>query len=99
MDILLIQIHYKSFKISQSMCIMMIHESYWLTVDAFTDKPFSGNPAAVMLLQDDIHDSIKQKIAAEMNISETAFVTKLSADDSFTESDRYLNILQRNGKQ
>ena len=69
---------------------MIIHESSH-TVDAFTDKPFSGNPAAVMLLQDDIHDSIKQKIAAEMNISETAFVTKLSADDNFTDSDRYFN--------
>jgi len=46
------------------------------TVDAFTSFPFSGNPAAVCLLEDDIPDSSKQKIAAEMNISETAFVTK-----------------------
>ena len=33
------------------------------TVDAFTDKAFSGNPAAVMLLEDDISDAMKQKIA------------------------------------
>jgi predicted PhzF superfamily epimerase YddE/YHI9 len=35
----------------------------------------SGNPAAVCLLEDDIPDQLKQQIAAEMNISETAFLT------------------------
>ncbi len=60
------------------------------TVDAFTNCAFSGNPAAVMLLEDDITDEMKQKIAREMNISETAFVTKLSADDDFKTSDRYI---------
>jgi Phenazine biosynthesis-like protein len=40
----------------------------------------SGNPAAVCLLDDDISDSLKQQIAAEMNISETAFLTKLEGD-------------------
>jgi hypothetical protein len=35
----------------------------------------SGNPAAVCLLEDDISDQLKQQIAAEMNISETAFLT------------------------
>ncbi|MBK8549707.1 MAG: PhzF family phenazine biosynthesis protein [Ignavibacteria bacterium] len=48
------------------------------TVDAFTDKMFSGNPAGVCLLQNDLDDSILQKIAAEMNLSETAFVKKLN---------------------
>ena len=33
-----------------------------------------GNPAAVCLLDSDIGDDLKQKIAAEMNLSETAFV-------------------------
>ena len=33
-----------------------------------------GNPAAVCLLEKDISDTTKQKIAAEMNLSETAFV-------------------------
>jgi len=46
------------------------------TVDAFTSKPFSGNPAAVCLLEEDLPDDLKQNIAAEMNISETCFVTK-----------------------
>eukprot|EP00884_Botryococcus_braunii_P018891 jgi/Botrbrau1/5686/Bobra.0071s0022.2 len=43
-------------------------------VDAFTTTAFSGNPAAVCLLQDDLDDAVRQKIAAEMNLSETAFV-------------------------
>ena len=40
-----------------------------------------GNPAAVCLLEKDIPDSTKQKIATEMNLSETAFVVpaKLSS--------------------
>ncbi len=43
-------------------------------VDAFTDKPFSGNPAAVVLL-DQPHDAgWMQSVAREMNLSETAFV-------------------------
>ena len=45
-------------------------------VDAFTDKPFSGNPAAVCILQEFKSDEVLQKIAAEMNLSETAFVRK-----------------------
>ncbi len=48
------------------------------TVDAFTDKMFSGNPAAVCLLENDLDDKVMQSIAAEMNLSETAFVKKLS---------------------
>eukprot|EP00092_Neocalanus_flemingeri_P045747 GFUD01051268.1.p1 GENE.GFUD01051268.1~~GFUD01051268.1.p1 ORF type:complete len:184 (+),score=43.67 GFUD01051268.1:71-622(+) len=46
------------------------------TVDAFTSRPFSGNPAAVCLLEENIPDTLKQSIAAEMNLSETCFVTK-----------------------
>jgi PhzF family phenazine biosynthesis protein len=44
------------------------------TVDAFTDKPFSGNPAAVCILDNPLDESIMQKIAFEMNLSETAFL-------------------------
>lgn len=47
---------------------------FW-QVDAFTDKPFTGNPAAVFILKEDFSDELKQKIAREMNLSETAFVT------------------------
>lgn len=43
-------------------------------VDAFTDKPFTGNPAAVCLLDDKHPDEWMQALAAEMNLSETAFV-------------------------
>ena len=56
------------------------------TVDAFTSSPFTGNPAAVCLLEDDISDHLKQKIAAEMNISETAFVTKAEGSQFSSES-------------
>ena len=47
------------------------------TVDAFTDKLFSGNPAAVCFPDKDLEDSVLQNIAAEMNLSETAFVKKI----------------------
>lgn len=44
------------------------------TVDAFTDSPFRGNPAAVCLLKDSADESWMQNVAREMNLSETAFV-------------------------
>jgi len=46
-------------------------------VDAFTNKAFCGNPAAVIVLPSDHRypDSILQSIALEFNLSETAFVT------------------------
>jgi predicted PhzF superfamily epimerase YddE/YHI9 len=50
-------------------------------VDAFTDKPFAGNPAAVCLLTEDRPDSWQQSVAAEMNLAETAFV--ISRDGGF----------------
>jgi len=59
------------------------------TVDAFTSKPFTGNPAAVCLLEDDIADELKQQIAKEMNISETAFVTKQKQCDKFSTSSSF----------
>src|SRR5437763_14184356 len=43
-------------------------------VDAFTDRPFAGNPAAVCLLDAPGVDARLQDIAAEMNLSETAFL-------------------------
>ncbi len=46
-------------------------------VDAFTNEPFLGNPAAVCLLQYPYEDKILQSIAAEMNLSETAFLRNL----------------------
>ncbi|MFO8175755.1 MAG: PhzF family phenazine biosynthesis protein [Gemmatimonadota bacterium] len=43
-------------------------------VDAFTDTVFSGNPAAVCLLETPLSPETMQAIAAEKNLSETAFV-------------------------
>jgi len=43
-------------------------------VDAFTDKPFKGNPAGVMLCDRIISTDLMQNIAMELNLSETAFV-------------------------
>jgi PhzF family phenazine biosynthesis protein len=43
-------------------------------IDAFADQPFAGNPAAVMPLSDWLDDATLQAIAAENNLSETAFI-------------------------
>ncbi|SHE33238.1 phenazine biosynthesis protein PhzF family [Seinonella peptonophila] len=43
-------------------------------VDAFTDKPFQGNPAAVCILTAPKEDQWLQNVAMEMNLSETAFL-------------------------
>ncbi|NIW23227.1 MAG: PhzF family phenazine biosynthesis isomerase, partial [Gammaproteobacteria bacterium] len=45
-----------------------------LQIDAFTDRPFTGNPAAVCLLEESRDADWMQAVAAEMNLSETAFV-------------------------
>lgn len=45
-----------------------------LQIDAFTDRPFGGNPAAVALLDEPADAGWMQSVAAEMNLSETAFV-------------------------
>ena len=43
-------------------------------VDAFTSKPFAGNPAGVCLLPSPRDDAWMQNVAAEMNLAETAFL-------------------------
>jgi PhzF family phenazine biosynthesis protein len=43
-------------------------------VDAFTAKPFSGNPAAVCVLPDPADEKWMANVAMEMNLSETAFL-------------------------
>ena len=45
-----------------------------IQVDAFTDRPFAGNPAAVCVTDEPLEEGLMQAIAAEMNLSETAFV-------------------------
>ena len=51
-------------------------------VDAFAEKPFTGNPAAVMPLNEWLPDEVMQAIAAENNLSETAFTVPSEGDDS-----------------
>jgi PhzF family phenazine biosynthesis protein len=43
-------------------------------VDAFTDSPFAGNPAAVCLLEEPRDETWMQHVAQEMNLAETAFL-------------------------
>jgi PhzF family phenazine biosynthesis protein len=52
-----------------------------LHVDAFTSHPFRGNPAAVCLLDKEQDERWMQNVAAEMNLSETAFL--MPRDDGF----------------
>lgn len=50
-------------------------------VDAFTNKPFAGNPAAVCVTSEPCESSWMQSVAREMNLSETAFVRQ--CEDGF----------------
>lgn len=52
-------------------------------VDAFTDKPFGGNPAGVVLLDSDAFpkDDLMLSIASELRYSETAFIRRHSAQE------------------
>ncbi|CAJ1969235.1 unnamed protein product [Sphenostylis stenocarpa] len=56
-------------------------------VDAFTDSVFKGNPAAVCLLEEERDKKWFQAVAAEFNLSVTAYITP------FTESNHNLNSL------
>ena len=47
-----------------------------LQIDAFADRPFAGNPAAVCLLDAPADAAWMQAVACEMNLSETAFVLR-----------------------
>lgn len=50
-------------------------------IDAFADAPFTGNPAAVMPLGAWLDDATLLAIAAENNLSETAFIVPAKGDD------------------
>ena len=45
-------------------------------VDAFSDRPFAGNPAMVYRLEQWLDEALMQRIAAEHNLSETVFVVR-----------------------
>lgn len=44
------------------------------TLDAFTDQPFSGNPAVVCQIKDTLDEEVMLQIAKEFNVSETAYL-------------------------
>ena len=52
-----------------------------IQVDVFTDVPFGGNPAAVVLDANNISDETMVQIAQEMNVRETVFISKSSKAD------------------
>lgn len=52
-----------------------------LQVDAFTARPYGGNPCAVVFGADELSPKAMQAIAKEMNLSETAFVMKSTVAD------------------
>jgi PhzF family phenazine biosynthesis protein len=52
-----------------------------IQVDAFTDKPFAGNPAGVCLLASPRSDAWLRNVAREMNLAETAFVLRRADGD------------------
>ncbi|NOZ42790.1 MAG: PhzF family phenazine biosynthesis protein, partial [Alphaproteobacteria bacterium] len=51
-------------------------------VDAFADRIFRGNPAAVVPLTEWLDDTTLQQVAAENNLSETAYFTPAPADEA-----------------
>lgn len=52
----------------------------FVQVDAFTDRPFTGNPAAVCVLSAPASAGWMQAVAREMNLSETAFLVPRAGD-------------------
>src|SRR5215212_2819055 len=51
-------------------------------VDAFAERPLTGNPAAVMPLERWLDDAVMQAIAAENNLAETAFTVPVESGDA-----------------
>ncbi len=58
----------------------MSHE--YMVIDAFTAEPYAGNPAAVVFDADTLDDGAMQRIAAEFNLSETAFILTPTEPDA-----------------
>jgi PhzF family phenazine biosynthesis protein len=52
------------------------------TVDAFTERPFSGNPAAILLLDEMPPDDWMAAVARETNLSDTGFVIREELSDA-----------------
>lgn len=54
----------------------------YFVVDAFTESPFKGNPAAVCLLEEEREDTWMQGVATEFNLSETCYLTKITEPET-----------------
>jgi len=52
-------------------------------VDAFTDRPFAGNPAGVVVLDEPAPEGWMHDVAAELNLSETAFAVRGQAPGAY----------------
>lgn len=61
---------------------MSWHRLPFTQVDAFTDRAFAGNPAAIIPLNEWLSDGVLQAIAAENNLAETAFLVPDESDDA-----------------
>ncbi len=67
-------------------------ENQIFIIDAFTNEPFKGNQAGVCLIKEDLETvdkKIFQKIAFEMNLSETAFVSPKNTKENFTDAQEF----------
>ncbi|GAB6029754.1 hypothetical protein CHUAL_005469 [Chamberlinius hualienensis] len=67
-------------------------EYQFFLVNAFTNGPYSGNGAGVCLLpkqQSEIDDNLRQKLATEINLSETAFVTSYTEESDFQKESEF----------
>lgn len=65
------------------MTLASMTQAPFYQVDAFTERPFKGNPAAVCLLPCDLNGAHYQSIAQEMNLSETAFAEQLDQKGNY----------------
>ncbi|KAI4380134.1 hypothetical protein MLD38_006357 [Melastoma candidum] len=61
----------------------------YFVVDAFTDSPFKGNPAAVCFLEEERDEGWLQAVATEFNISQTSYLTKDGSDDAVAGCPRF----------
>ncbi|NIZ92781.1 PhzF family phenazine biosynthesis protein [Kineococcus rubinsiae] len=52
-------------------------------IDAFTDRPFAGNPAGVVVLDEPAPEAWMHDVAAELNLSETAFAVRGEAPGAY----------------
>jgi PhzF family phenazine biosynthesis protein len=61
-------------------------------IDSFTNVAFKGNPAAVIITEQWLTDTLMQSIASENNLSETAFVVPQNKADNESESEPVFDI-------